>query len=129
MLFSSILARVLVVDDEEDVRNLVKVILEAEGYSVDIASNGEDAQKIMKKKRFDLLLLDVVMPQSDGLELCRKIRHDKKLRDTPVIMFSALGKGIRTMLSEDEKADDYLDKPFEKKILVEMVNKLIKKTG
>jgi DNA-binding response OmpR family regulator len=128
-LFSSILARVLVVDDEEDVRNLVKVILEAEGYSVDVTSNGEDAQKILKKKRFDLLILDVVMPQSDGLELCRKIRHDKKLRDTPVIMFSALGKGIRTMLSEDEKANDYLDKPFEKKILVEMVNKLIKKTG
>ncbi len=128
-MFLSILARVLVVDDEEDVRNLVKVILEAEGYSVDVASNGEDAQKIIKKKYFNLLIVDVVMPKSDGLELCRKIRRDKKLRDTPVIMFSALGKGIRTMLTEDEKADDYLDKPFETKMLIEKVNKLIKKTG
>ena len=123
------MARVLVVDDEEDVRNLVKVILEAEGYSVDVASNGEDAQKKMKKKYFDLLIVDVVMPKSDGLELCRKIRRDKKLHDTPVIIFSVLGKGIRTMLTEDEKADDYLDKPFETKMLVEKVNKLIKKTG
>ena len=120
---------ILVVDDEEDVRNLVKVILEAEGYKIDTASNGEEALDLMSENRFDMIILDVVMPKSDGLELCRKIKGNNTLRDTPIIMFSALGKGIETMLGDDEKADDYLEKPFEMKTLTEKVGRLLGNTA
>lgn len=120
---------VLVVDDEEDVRNLGKVILEAEGYHVDVASGGEEAEKLVREKRFDLLLLDVVMPHGDGLELFRKIRRDGRLRGIRVIMFSALGKGIQSMLTGEDQPDDYLEKPFDTKALVQKVNNLLKDTA
>ncbi len=119
------MVQILVVDDEEDVRNLVKVMLESGGYKADVASNGDEARQLMSKTKYDLIILDVVMPKSDGLELCRIIRSTPTLKTTPILMFSALGVGIRTMLSENESADDYLEKPFEMKTLLDKVKKLI----
>lgn len=118
---------ILVVDDEKDIQNLAKVILEAESYEVSTASNGEEALALIEKNHFDLILLDVVMQHTDGLEVCRKIRRTKRTKNTLVIMFSGLGKGVDTMLDENEKADDYLEKPFDRKSLLEKVNALLKK--
>jgi DNA-binding response OmpR family regulator len=69
------------------------------------------------------------MPKKDGVELCRRIKKDKKFIATPILIFSALGIGIKTMFKENEGADDYLGKPFENKELLEKVKKLINKKG
>jgi len=121
------LVTILIVDDEEDVRNLAKVLLESEGYIVNTASNGEEAEKLLKKNIFDLFIIDVVMPKIDGLELYHRIRRNENLHDTPVILFSALGTGIASMLSNEERADDYIEKPFDNKILIKKVNNLLNK--
>ncbi len=117
--------KILVVDDEEDIRSLVNAILEGEDYDIETATSGDEALKLLKKTRFDLIILDVVMQNMDGLELCRRIRGTSRLRETPILMFSALGKGVQTMLGDGEKADEYLDKPFDKKDLLEKVGRLL----
>lgn len=125
--FQKQLSNILVVDDEEEIQNLVRIMLEAEDHKVSIASNGEEALALISCNHFDLIILDVVMQHMDGLEVCRKIRKTESMKNTPIIMFSALGRGVDTMLDENDKADDYLEKPFERKTLLEKVNNLLKK--
>ena len=115
--------RILVVDDEEDVLELARIILGAEGYRVITASSGEEALSIIRDSRPDLVLLDVVMPGLSGLDVCRQLKRDKNKRSIPVIMFTALGSEVDMMLSKQEKADDYVLKPFSQRVLLEKVER------
>jgi len=116
---------ILVVDDEEDVQQLARIILESEGYMVLTAGGGEEALNILSHNKLDLVLLDVVLPSISGLDICRQMKRDKNMRDIPVIMFTALGSGVDMMLSKQEKADDYILKPFTRKMLLEKVERLL----
>lgn len=108
-------------DDEADVLRLTWIMLDSEGYEVDTASSGEDALRMVSERRPDLVLLDVVMPGMSGLEVCRELKRDEGTRGIPVIMFTALGPEVDVMLGRGEKADDYVLKPFSRRLLLDKV--------
>ena len=121
--------RVLVVDDEEDVLRLARIILESGGYEVATASSGEEALRMVEEDRPDLVLLDVVMPGLSGLDVCRLLRRDKETQGIPIIMFMALGSEVDLMLAQGEKADGYVLKPFTRRLLLEKVDRCLRGEG
>lgn len=100
---------ILVVEDEFDIRNLIKINLEEEGYSVFVASDGIEALKIIKNESLNLAILDVMMPRLDGFNLLRKIREESTL---PVIFLTARTEDMDKVLGLEMGADDYMAKPF-----------------
>jgi adenylate cyclase len=104
--------RVLVVDDNHVNRDLLRIRLEREDYLVEEAGNGELALAALRRERFDLVLLDVMMPVLDGIETLQAIKSDAHLRDIPVIMVSAVGELDTVARCMEQGADDYLTKPF-----------------
>lgn len=106
------MAVILVVDDEEPIQELLKFNLEKEGYTVLMAFDGPSALKTIEEKLPDLVILDVMLPGMDGLEVCNQLRQDSKVRDIPVIMLTAKVEEIDKVLGLELGADDYLTKPF-----------------
>ena len=104
--------RILVVDDEADIINLLKLILEAEGYEVVPALSGDEALVLAEAEAPDLVLLDLMMPGKSGLETCRTLKAQPKTKNTPVIIFSALGREVDRNLTAEAGADAHLTKPF-----------------
>jgi len=116
---------ILIVDDEPDILKIVSFRLEANGYKILLAKNGQEALDLVQNKRPDIVLLDLRLPDIDGCEVCRKIKADKTLKDIPVIFLTASQfRNIKEMMKES-KADDYLSKPFEPKELLEKVKKFV----
>ncbi len=118
--------KIMVVDDEYEVADIVKKMLESEGFEVIIANSGEEALKKLEKERPDLILLDIMMPGMDGWETLKKIKSNEKFRDIPVSMLTALP------LTPDDTKDkpinsieNYIVKPFSKKILLQKVNDIL----
>ena len=102
----------MVVDDEEDIANLLKLILEAEGYEVVTALNGDKALELAEIETPDLVLLDLMMPGKSGLETCKCLRDRRRTRNTPVIIFSALGRDVDKKLTAEAGATAHITKPF-----------------
>ncbi len=100
---------ILVVDDEREIRNLIGIYLENEGYKVIKASDGLEALKILKTKQVHLVILDIMMPNMDGMEVCMKIREHKNM---PIIMLSAKSEDMDKIMGLTTGADDYIAKPF-----------------
>ena len=121
------MAKILVVDDETDVLGLMDWVLSAEGYEVVLARDGVIALDLMDEYCFDLVILDVMMPNKNGLEVVRDMKKNKRLRSVPIIIFTALGTGVRMMLDEENQADDYIQKPFRQKDVVNKVEKIFRK--
>lgn len=112
--------RILCVDDEKNICRLLKVNLEAEGYSVDIAFNGEEALKRLKKKSYDLVITDLLMPKLDGWELLKRIKSETRNKNTPVIVLSVVKKEKNFL-----EVDAYLVKPFDVKKLSQEVKTIL----
>lgn len=106
------MATILVVDDEEPIQELLKFNLEKEGYRVRVAKDGPEALERVEKEQPDLIVLDVMLPGMDGLEVCRNLRLNAKFRDVPIIMLTAKGEEIDKVLGLELGADDYMTKPF-----------------
>ena len=121
------MTRVLVVDDELDVLELTRIMLESSGFEVITASDGEKALEIVEEKNIDLILIDAVMPGVNGLDVCRTLKRNPKTRVIPTINFSALGTGVDMMLEENDKADAYISKPFTRNILLDKVQGQLEK--
>jgi len=118
--------QVLVVDDEQALRNFVARNLEARGAQVFMATNGLEALAVFDAEPLDLIVLDIMMPQMDGLETCRRIR----LRSvTPIIILTALGEETDKVKALDQGADDVLTKPFGVEELLARVRALLRRTG
>lgn len=100
---------ILIVDDEKDIRDLVKIYLQNEGYQVLVAGTGLEAIKLIEEKKIDLIILDVMMPVVNGIDACMKIRQNHNI---PIIMLSAKVEDIDKILGLSVGADDYLAKPF-----------------
>lgn len=100
---------ILIVDDEREIVDLIEIYLENEGYRVYKASNGRDALDLLDRLSIHLVLLDIMMPGIDGLEVCRRIRQDKNI---PIIMLSAKSQDMDKVIGLTTGADDYLTKPF-----------------
>jgi DNA-binding response OmpR family regulator len=122
-----VLARILVVDDDEDICVLVGRTLSNEGYKVDLAEDGVQALESMGESDYDLVVLDVMMPNKNGLEVIRDMKNEGRLRSIPILLFSALGTGTKMMLQDENQADDYAQKPFMKNDFLVKVKKLINK--
>ncbi|AGL02949.1 response regulator [Desulfoscipio gibsoniae] len=113
--------RILVVDDEKNIVELIKFNLEREGYQVIAAYDGQEAVNEAQSKAPDLIILDVMLPRMDGLEVCRQLNHDPNTRDIPIIMLSARGDELDKILGLEIGADDYVTKPFSPRELVARV--------
>lgn len=103
---------ILVVDDEIAIQELLKYNLEQEGYKVACAGDGEEALELLIKNRYDLVILDLMLPGISGFEVCRKMRTQSSLAGIPVIMLTAKGEEIDKVLGLELGADDYMTKPF-----------------
>ncbi len=117
--------KILVVDDEKNICDLLRMYLEKEGYSVVIAYTGLDAVNIFASENPDLVLLDVMLPQLDGWQVCREIR---KTSETPIIMLTAKDEVFDKVLGLELGADDYITKPFDTKELVARIKAVLRRT-
>lgn len=120
------MVKILIADDEEQIRRIVKKYGEFEGYEVAEAADGLEAVRLCREKTFDVVILDVMMPQLDGFSACREIR---KMCQTPVIMLSARGEEYDRLHGFDLGADDYVVKPFSPKELMMRVAAILKRSG
>src|SRR4051795_7977518 len=121
------MARVMVVDDDVTVREVVVTYLRAAGYDVGEAADGESALDDLRGERADLVVLDLMLPGIDGLEVCRRIRA--KGDDVPVIMLTALGSETDRVVGLERGADDYVTKPFSPRELVLRVESVLRRVG
>ena len=104
--------KILIVEDESDIRELLTYNLEAEGFEVSGVANGEEAFKAIQGEQPDLVLLDLMLPDISGFEICRNIRRDSSTSRLPVIMLTAKGKEVDRIVGFELGADDYVTKPF-----------------
>jgi two-component system, OmpR family, response regulator len=119
-------AHVLVVDDDGHIREVMRFALEKAGHRVTEAADGSVAYALIQKTQFDLVVLDIVMPEDDGLTLCRKIRAQSRL---PIIIVSSRDEELDRVLGLDLGADDYLTKPFSPRELSARVAAVLRRTG
>ena len=116
---------ILVVDDEEDVLELVKYNLEKNGYRVTTASTGEEAISKARSIVPNLVLLDLMLPGIDGLEVCKQLKSNPKTEQVPVIMLTAKGEESDVVVGLEVGADDYITKPFSPKVLIARIRRIL----
>jgi two-component system alkaline phosphatase synthesis response regulator PhoP len=116
---------ILVVDDEEDVLELVKYNLEKNGYRVTTASTGEEAINKARSILPNLVLLDLMLPGIDGLEVCKQLKSNPKTEHVPVIMLTAKGEESDVVVGLEVGADDYITKPFSPKVLIARIRRIL----
>lgn len=119
---------ILIVDDEEDVLELVRYNLDKEGYGIETAASGEQALTKAKTKLPGLIILDLMLPGIDGLEVCRQLKTDTKTKNIPIIMLTAKGEETDIVTGLELGADDYVTKPFSPKVLVARVRRVLQRT-
>ncbi|MBI2472786.1 MAG: response regulator [Planctomycetes bacterium] len=120
--------KILVVDDEQDLVKLIRYHLEKDGYKVLSASNGEDALFLARRERPELVILDLMLPGIDGLEVCKKLKADSELANTAIVMLTAKGEEVDITLGLKLGADDYVTKPFSPKELVARVQAVLRRS-
>ncbi len=119
--------KVLIVEDEPDILQLVKLYLEKEGYRTVSATTGTAALKLIKGERPDLVILDLMLPELDGLEVCKRIRATPETSLLPVLMLTAKAEESDTVIGLELGADDYVTKPFSPKALIARVKALFRR--
>ena len=120
---------ILIIDDEEDIRDILKYNLEKEGFYVDVASNGEQGLAKIKSKIPDLVILDVMMPGMDGIEVCDLIRSTPNYENIIICLLTARNEDYSQIAGLDSGADDYVSKPVKPKVLVSRINALLRRKG
>ena len=119
--------RILLVDDEEDILEFLSYNLIKEGFKIKTASNGKSALKILEKFNPDLIILDVMMPEMDGIEVCESIRKNEKNDDVLILFLTARSEDYSELAGFSAGADDYITKPIKPKLLVSRVNAILKR--
>ena len=117
---------ILVVDDEPHIREVVQYALEREGSKVTLASNAKDAAHALSNQSIDLIVLDIMLPDENGLDLCRKYRAK---HDVPIVFLSARGEEVDRVLGLEMGADDYLSKPFGTRELIARIKAVLRRAG
>ncbi len=121
------LGRVLLVEDEQDVAELIRYNLTKEGYDVILSGNGNEALRLAREHRPDVLLLDIMVPQLNGWEVCRRIKKDSELAAIPVIMVSGRVEEGDKVLGFEVGADDYVTKPFSPRELIARIRAVLRR--
>jgi len=122
-------ARILVVEDEPDIQELIRYHLDQAGYHVETASDGNAALHAMRRRRPSLVVLDLMLPDRSGTELCREIRSDPDLKELPIIMVTARSDEVDRLLGFELGADDYLSKPFSPRELTLRVRAVLRRAN
>jgi phosphate regulon transcriptional regulator PhoB len=118
---------ILVVDDEADIVELISYNLKKEGFSVDYAYDGEDALKKIRGTNYDLIILDLMLPGIQGLELCRIVRNSPDTSNLPIIMLTAKGEEVDKVIGLEIGADDYITKPFSIRELIARTKAILRR--
>ena len=118
--------KILCVDDEFSALKILETILQAHGYEVMFADSGKDALELISKQKIDLVLLDVLMPELNGYEVCRRIRSDERFKNVPIIMVTSLTSKEDRIRSIEAWADDFISKPFDRMELLTRIKVLLK---
>ena len=121
--------KILVVDDEEDILELVRYNLDREGYQVLCAVSGEEALEMAASEPVDLIILDLMLPGIDGLEVARRLKHNMNTREIPIVMLTAKGEEADVVAGLELGADDYVTKPFSPRILIARMKAVIRRRG
>ena len=119
--------KILLVDDEPDILEILSYNLSAEGYTISTASNGVEAVKKAKKHQPHLIIMDVMMPEMDGIEACEKIRTLPELKNTIITFLTARGEDYSQVAGFEAGADDYITKPIKPKVLVSKIKSLLRR--
>jgi len=120
-------ATILVVDDEEDIRELVQLHLSREGFKVVLAETGEQALKLVQAQPPGLVVLDLMLPGVDGLEVCKRMKADPRTQKVPIVMLTAKGEEADIVTGLELGADDYMTKPFSGKVLVARIRRILRR--
>lgn len=118
---------ILVIEDEEDIQELLRYNLQREGYRVSLAASGERGYQLICSEKPDLVVLDLMLPGMDGLEVCRRVKQDVAVRHIPLVMASAKGEESDVVVGLELGADDYLTKPFSPKVLVARIKTVLRR--
>ena len=119
--------RILVVDDEEDILELVRFNLARDGYSVICTTSGEETLSIARKEHPDLIVLDLMLPGIDGLDVAKILKNDPQIKDIPIVMLTAKGEEPDIVTGLELGADDYVTKPFSPRILVARIRAVLRR--
>ena len=119
--------RILAVDDEEDILNLIKYNLERDGFKVETAITGEAAVRSARENPPDLILLDLMLPGMDGLDVCRILKNDKNTSKVPIVMLTARGEEGDIVTGLEIGADDYITKPFSPRVLIARIKTILRR--
>lgn len=120
------ITQLLVVDDDQEIRELLAHFLSQYGYEVTTAADGVDMFAAMAKQTFDLIILDLMLPGDDGLTLCKKIRNDSEI---PIVMLTAIGEDTDRIIGLEVGADDYIPKPFNPRELLARIKAILRRSG
>jgi len=121
--------KILLVDDEQDILEFLSYNLRSEGFEIQTANNGSDALRIASELKPHLVLLDVMMPEMDGIETCEEIRKNPDLENTLVAFLTARGEDYSQIAGFEAGGDDYITKPIKPKLLVSKIKSLLKRTN
>jgi len=119
--------KILLIEDEEDIISLVKLQGEIEGYKMISETDGLNGYLAAEREKPDLIILDLMLPGLNGLDVCRKLKNSEKLKDIPIIMLSAKSEELDIVLGLELGADDYVTKPFSPKILFTRVKTILRR--
>lgn len=119
--------RILLIEDEEDIASLIKLQAELAGYKIYVESDGLNGYLAVEKEKPDLIILDIMLPGLNGLDVCRKIKTHPDLKDIPVIMISAKSEELDVVLGLELGADDYVAKPFSTKVLLSRIKAVLRR--
>jgi len=119
--------KILIVDDEQDIIDFISYNLKKEGYTTLFATNGKDAIKKAKVHFPDLILMDIMMPELDGIQACREIKDIKKLKNTPIVFLTARNEEYTELASFNAGADDFITKPLKPRILTSRIKAILKR--
>jgi len=121
--------RILIVEDEEDIASLLEYHFQKAGFRTDKAADGESALRLVESRTPDLIILDLMLPKVDGLDVCKLLRREKKTQNLPIIMLTARGDEVDRVLGLELGADDYVVKPFSPRELILRARAILKRAN
>ncbi len=119
--------RILLIEDEEDIASLIKLQAEISGYKLHVEVDGINGYRAIEREKPDLVILDIMLPGQNGLDVCRKMKSNPELKNIPVIIISAKGEELDVVLGLELGADDYLPKPFSPRILFSRIKAVLRR--
>jgi CheY-like chemotaxis protein len=117
--------KILIIDDDEDISKILDLRLSKTGFDIEVAQNGKEGISMLKKEKFDLILLDLKMPVMDGHEFCEIVNNDDVFRNIPIIVLTVITEPTALKLKEDLKVKTVINKPIDPQELLDEINKYI----